>query len=69
MSTPSTDKRPIGIPEEATEEPRILTPAEDADRAWRRMERDEHEPHTHWPGPDDPLRQGGELSADPSKQT
>jgi len=70
MSKPSSnEKHPIGIPEEATEEPRTLSPAEDAERAARRMERDEREPHTRWPGPDDPLRQGGELSADPAKQT
>ena len=69
MSKPSSEKPSIGIPEEATEEPRVLSPAEDAERAARRMERDEREPHTRWPGPDDPLRQGGELSADPGKRT
>jgi len=70
MSKPSSkEEHPIVIPEEATEEPRTLSPAEDADRAARRMERDEHESHTRWPGPNDPLRQGGELSAAPSKRT
>jgi hypothetical protein len=69
MSEPTKEKHSIGIPEEATEEPRTLSPDEDADRAARRLERDENDPHTRWPGPDDPLRQGGELSAPPFKRT
>jgi hypothetical protein len=71
MSEPSSSKSkpPIGIPEEALEEPRTLSPAEDAERAARRLERDENDPHTHWPTPDDPLRQGGELSAAPYRRT
>jgi hypothetical protein len=69
MSEPTKQKNPIGIPEEATEEPRTLSPDEDAERAARRLERDENDPHTRWPGPDDPLRQGGELSAAPSRRT
>ena len=69
MSEPTKQKNPIGIPEEATEEPRTLSPDEDAERAARRLERDENDPRTRWPGPDDPLRQGGELSAAPARRT
>ena len=69
MSEPTKQKNPIGIPEEATEEPRTLSPDEDAERAARRLERDENGPRTRWPGPDDPLRQGGELSAAPARRT
>lgn len=53
------------IPEDAQEEPRILSPREDAARAQRRLEwQDEHN-QERWPEPDDPLRQPGELSPAP----
>jgi len=53
------------IPEDAREEPRILSPQEDAERAARRLDwQDEHD-QNRWPEPDDPLRQPGELSPPP----
>lgn len=56
---------PRQIPENAQEEPRILSPQEDADRATRRLDwQDEHD-QKRWPEPDDPLRQPGELSPPP----
>jgi hypothetical protein len=57
------------IPEAAHDEPPILTPAEDADRAARRLDRQERTDEARWPAPEDPLRQGGELSPPPSKRT
>jgi hypothetical protein len=53
------------IPEEAEEEPRILSPQEDADRAARRLDWQERHEQKRWPEPDDPLRQPGELSPPP----
>jgi hypothetical protein len=55
------------IPEDATEEPRILTPEEDAERAARRADLEESEQLEIWPEPNDPLRQPGELSPPPAK--
>jgi len=53
------------IPEDAQEEPRILSPQQDAERAARRLDwQDEHDVE-RWPEPDDPLRQPGELSPSP----
>jgi hypothetical protein len=54
-----------GVPEERVEEPPILTPEEDAERAQRRLEAQEGEREPRWPQPDDPLRQPGELSPPP----
>jgi len=62
------DKPAAQIPEAATEEPRTLTPAEDADRATRRMERQEKHPEAVYPGPEAPGRQGGETSPAPEKR-
>jgi hypothetical protein len=57
-----------GIPEDAQEEPRILSPQEDADRAARRLAWQEEYQQKRWPEPDDPLRQPGELSPPPAHQ-
>ena len=57
-----------GVPEEATVEPRILTPEQAADRATLRAERQEREQMDDWPEPDDPLRQPGEMSPAPDKR-
>jgi len=58
---------PSQIPEAATEEPRTVTPDEAADRATRRMERQEAG-ETLYPEPDDPGRQPGVLSPAPDKR-
>jgi hypothetical protein len=52
-------------PEEATEEPRILTPAEEGERAWRRLDLDAETGgrRAHrFADADNPLRTPGELS-------
>ena len=54
--------------EEATEEPPILTPAEAAERAARRLDVQEREQVDDWPLPHDPLRQPGESSPAPDKR-
>jgi len=61
-------EEPAQIPEAAREEPRTLTPDEDADRATRRLERQERRGEALYPAPDDPGRQGGELSPPPGKR-
>ena len=53
------------IPENAQEEPRILSPQEDAERAARRLDWQDETDQKRWPEPDDPLRQPGELSPPP----
>ena len=55
------------VPEEATEEPVILTPEQDADRAARRLALQEGDPsHIDWPTAGNPLRAPGELSPTPA---
>jgi len=61
-------ERPAQIPEAASQEPRTLTPDEDADRATRRMERQERRTDILRPEPDDPGRQPGVLSPAPDKR-
>lgn len=53
------------VPEEATEEPHILSEDEEDARAARRMERQEQSPYPIWPDAHDPLRQAGESSPAP----
>jgi hypothetical protein len=57
------------LPEAATQPPPIATPAEDAGRASRRMEREERRAEQGVPSdsarPGDPLRQPGESSSPP----
>lgn len=57
-----------GVPEEATVEPRILTPEEDARRAERRLDWQERWHLRRWPLPGDALRQPGELSPAPQQR-
>jgi len=57
-----------GVPEEATVEPRIATPAEDARRAERRLDWQERTQTRRWPLPNDALRQPGELSPSPQRR-
>ncbi len=56
------------VPEEATVEPRILTPEEDAQRAVRRLDWQERWHVRRWPLPGDSLRQPGELSPSPEQR-
>jgi hypothetical protein len=61
------------LPEEATEEPRIRSPEEDAERAARRQDEDD-KLHTakearHLGDPDNPLRIPGELSSRPQEES
>ena len=62
-------ERDDGIPEAATVEPRILTPEEDAQRAYLHEEREEMRAYFGIHGtpadPRDPLRQPGESSSAP----
>jgi hypothetical protein len=57
------------LPEEATEEPRVLTPEEDAERARRAVEEsaalEEEGDPLSLADPDNPLRMPGELSSRP----
>jgi hypothetical protein len=62
------DERPAQLPEAATEETLPLTPQEDAERATRRMERQERTGDTLRPEPDDPGRQPGVLSPAPGNR-
>lgn len=57
-----------GVPEEATVEPRIATPEEDALRAERRLDWQERTQMWRWPLPNDALRQPGELSPSPQQR-
>jgi hypothetical protein len=57
-----------GVPEEATVEPRILTPEEDARRAERRLDWQERMHSLRWPLAADALRQPGELSPSPERR-
>jgi hypothetical protein len=59
---------PSKVPEDATVEPRILTPDEVAERATLRAARQERDQMDEWPQPDDPLRQPGEMSPAPDKR-
>ncbi|HEY4185354.1 MAG TPA: hypothetical protein VGP07_09810 [Polyangia bacterium] len=56
------------VPEDATVEPRTLTPQEDADRATRRLEEQERAGKPIYPQPGDPDRQGTEPSPAPDKR-
>jgi hypothetical protein len=62
-STPDDD-----VPEEATVEPRIVTPEEDARRAERRLDWQERMHARRWPRASDRMRQPGELSPAPQKR-
>lgn len=56
------------LPEEATEEPRTLTPAEDTERAWQRFEEASRSDAPNAPDAEDrnsPLRMPGEPSSPP----
>jgi hypothetical protein len=59
------------LPEEATEEPRIRSPEEDAERAARRQEAGDSivtaKEARHLGDPDNPLRIPGELSSRPQE--
>jgi hypothetical protein len=73
MTVPDHDHPPETIPEASEEEPRILTPEQDASRATRRSQLEDAKvgagiakPQT--PMPADPLRQGGESSPAPGKR-
>ncbi len=57
-----------GVPEEATVEPRIATPEEDARRAVQRLDWQERTRLRRWPLPNDALRQPGELSPSPQQR-
>lgn len=57
-----------GVPEEATVEPRIVTPEEDARRAERRLDWQERTQVRRWPLANDALRQPGELSPSPQRR-
>jgi hypothetical protein len=57
-----------GVPEEATVEPRILTPEEDARRAERRLDWQEQMHTRRWPLANDRMRQPGELSPAPAQR-
>ena len=61
-------EQPAEIPEAASEEPRTVTPEEDAERATRRLERQERRGESIYPAPEDPGRQAGELSPAPAKR-
>jgi hypothetical protein len=54
------------VPEEATEEPHILSEYEEIERAARREEQQEHTARPIWPMADYPLRQAGEMSPAPA---
>ena len=54
------------VPEEATEEPHILSDEEEDERAARREDQQDREIHPIWPNADYPLRQGGESSPAPA---
>jgi hypothetical protein len=56
------------VPEEATAEPPILTPAQMAERATHRTEEVERDRTDRWPQTDDPLRQPGEMAPAPDKR-
>jgi hypothetical protein len=60
------------LPEEASEEPEILSPEEDAERAHRRMETaesmDQADEARSLGDPDSPLRIPGELSPKPLEE-
>lgn len=69
MAEPRTNRRgDPTVPEEATEEPHILSGDEEDERGARREEQQEHAPHPIWPMADDPLRQAGESSPAPAKR-
>jgi hypothetical protein len=59
------------LPEEATEEPRILSPDQLADRSTRRLEKSARlytaREARHLGDPDNPLRIPGELSSKPQE--
>ena len=56
------------VPEEATDEPHILSEDEEVERAARREEQQEHAAHPIWPMADYPLRQAGEMSPAPAQR-
>jgi hypothetical protein len=71
--TPETDQADRAdadptVPEEATEEPHILSDEDEDERGARREFQQEHAAHPIWPMADDPLRQGGESSPPPAKR-
>ncbi len=56
------------VPEEATDEPKILSGEEEDERSARREEQQERAPQPVWPMADDPLRQAGESSPAPAQR-
>jgi hypothetical protein len=56
------------VPEEATDEPHILSDEEQDQRAARREEQQEHSRWPIWPDADYSLRQAGESSPAPGKR-
>jgi hypothetical protein len=60
------------LPEEATEEPRIRSTEEEAERAARRQDEGDHitsaKEARHLGDPDNPLRIPGELSSKPEEE-
>lgn len=61
-------EQPAQVPEAASEEPRTVTPDEDAERATRRLEHQERRNEPLYPAPEDPGRQAGEPSPAPAKR-
>lgn len=62
-------EKPANIPEEAQEEPRIVSPKENDERAARLLDWQERHDATRWPQADDPLRPPGDLSPPPDRKT
>ena len=58
----------MSVPDAATEEPKTLTPGEDAQRATRRLKQQERRNGPIYPQSRDPGRQGGEPSPAPDKR-
>jgi len=56
------------VPEDATDEPKILSGEEEDERSARREEQQERAPRPVWPMADDPLRQAGESSPAPAQR-
>jgi hypothetical protein len=68
MAQPRSPRRDPTVPEDATAEPRIRSGDEEDARGARREDQQDHAPHPIWPMADDPLRQAGESSPDPTKR-
>jgi hypothetical protein len=68
MAEPRAPRRDPTVPEEATHEPPIRSGDEEDERGARREDQQDHSVHPIWPMADDPLRQAGESSPDPTKR-